>query len=193
MLADVASSGDQRNLVKLGLDRQSPKSQRPRWTDYLLVGAVILGILAGVVSGAINFLPRLVPQLTAAPRLEQNTAIARAVQLYDLGYQQALRTQDTTAAQAIMSPELYQDFLRMLNRYSNEGCIIETYELSPAEITSIEQLSPQQVKVQVKKSWQQLLFCPQKEPFTLSNGPFEVEYQIAKGTNGWIVVDSSRL
>lgn len=129
MLADVASSGDQRNLVKLGLDRQSPKSQRPRWTDYLLVGAVILGILAGVVSAAINFLPRLVPQLPAAPRLEQNTAIARAVQLYDLGYQQALRTQDTTAAQAIMSPELYQDFLRMLNRYSNEGCIIETYEL----------------------------------------------------------------
>lgn len=217
MLADAASSGSPKNLILLDLDYEvSPKSLRPRWVDYLIVGGLALGLLVGAITVVLNSLgrqgaqptqqagtsqqpgnsqqPFTITPLQSQITAEQSAGISNAVKLYDLGYQEALWTGDTSQAQAIMSIELYQEFLSMQNRYTNRGCRVLTQEISPAVITSIELQSPQQAKVKVRKNWQQTLYCQGSNPSLLSNGPFSVTYQIAQDRDDrWIVTDSSLL
>jgi hypothetical protein len=95
---------------------------------------------------------------------------------YDLAYRQALNTNDWAPLyEWAFASFLERKVLPFIRERQSRGCVLQTEELEPMRITSVQEHNDL-AEVHVSKKWHQILVCRDKPPKEVLNQGFNTYY-----------------
>lgn len=118
-----------------------------------------------------------------AKRPQTHSHPEAVVRGYDLAYRQALNTNDWAPLyEWAFASFLERKVLPFIRERQSRGCVLQTEELEPMRITSVQEHNDL-AEVHVSKKWHQILVCRDKPPKEVLNQGFNTYYLLKWDTD----------